>query len=105
MGTEIRTIGDFKVLLRAAREAGRPDGSKITQDELAQLAGVSRKTVAEAEGEGSLRLETALALVQALGIRMIWDAEPAPVQEHRSEDDEIAVDEMDIDVDQGGFKP
>lgn len=104
MGTEIKTISDFKVLLRAARESAKPDGAKLTQDELARLAGVARKTVADAEGEGSLRLETALALAQALGIRIVWEAELAPAEIYRHEDDEIPVDEIDIDVDQGGPK-
>ncbi len=103
MSTEIRSIGEFKVLLRAAREAAGPGGSKLSQEELAAMAGVSRKTVAEAEGEGSLRLETALALTLALGIRMVWESEPAPTLETQA-DDELAVDEMDIDVDQGGPK-
>jgi DNA-binding XRE family transcriptional regulator len=58
--------GDSRMVppLKVARIA-----SGLKQEELAELAGVTRQTIGALEGGGSPRLRTAQALADALGVR------------------------------------
>jgi DNA-binding XRE family transcriptional regulator len=62
--TTVQTVDDLARALRARREE-----LEITQEALAAATGVNRRVIGELErGKGTVRLEIALALAQALGL-------------------------------------
>lgn len=85
MQCHLQSPSDLGEALRARRRA-----FGLSQQELANAAGISRKTVAEIEASGSGRIATLFRLMQMLGASLAVAAEPlvpAPPEESEIETD------------------
>jgi transcriptional regulator with XRE-family HTH domain len=85
MQCHLQSPSDLGAALRSRRRA-----FGLSQQELANAAGISRKTIGEIEATGSGRIATLFRLMQMLGANLTFVAEPlvpAPPEESEIETD------------------
>jgi transcriptional regulator with XRE-family HTH domain len=85
----IKNLGEIVVRVRKEK--------KITQDELARIAGTSPMTVQRVEtARGGTRLENLITILQALDLRFVdifreIEGDPQEVQKHHTAWDDVAA--------------
>jgi transcriptional regulator with XRE-family HTH domain len=74
-------VTDLGLRIRRAREAKRLRGQPWTQEHLAELLGVSVRSIGRWEREGAVPRSSIGALEQALGVDLTATEEPDPLEQ------------------------